>query len=83
MVKFSFLLSLRTAAGRREASARRWDRIADRQAKRKVEAQALLKLAIQVGAAEHLIDELNADVTQLSLAERNARDIAKTIRDGR
>lgn len=70
-------------AGRREVLARRYDRAGDRMAKKKTEANQLLQLAIKFGASKYLIAELETEHAEYAKAERNARILAKSVREGR
>jgi hypothetical protein len=72
-------------ARRREAEAVRWDRTADRLAARKneIRADALGLRDANSGGRPTEIDILWELYAKYMLAERSARDIAKTIREGR
>lgn len=83
MLTLSRVFRRLTVAGRREASAAKWDRTADRMAKRKHEASQLCQFAIAWDASQELIDDLYMDVQQFEQAEHNARTVAAEIRAGR
>ena len=72
-----------TGAGSTEAKAAKWDRTADRMAKRKQEATMMYNLAVKASASNELISDIAIEIGQYAQAERNARTVAAEIRAGR